>query len=622
MAGSQLKISADTGEAKKSILDLSRSLKNIGSSKVAIFTEQDRRFIKTELKKELTVMKSKLKENRDEIRKMVAEQGNLTKGSREELEVRRKILDAYKTQSKLGREMGELQSIKKKGVGGGGGGGILDKLMYGVASLGSMAGLGALAAGGFAIAKGIQGTNQYVGGTPNRVRLKGLGVNEDNFGSAGQLANAGLTEQDLIERRIQATSVLGRQGTNNQTELQKAMFERAYGLQGGTMTGVASQLRAGFGGAGANDAQVKLQASIMAAGIEDALGPYLETMTTLLSNINENGMTSTSDVTALMAQLTKEGERTPEQMGKTFQGINNAIMGSSGESNAFLQSAFARMGIGGGTIGGTKFALESGGLFGLDQNAMAKRGYNPQLLQNMGNMGMFSGMGQRSNAVLNMFKSQAGMGTGQSISGVTNPQQMIGLSNMANSLFGTKGAGGFDALKLLEKVQNKQMSPQAFNEQLKKMQETKDPQVERLEKINASLAGQTEILSNIDTNLAESLGKQGVVVRNTAKGIENQGTQGAIGLAGAVNDTGVVTGVGNAIQNGMSYLNSGSIGGKLYDWMHPGEAQPSVPPAATGNGAKEIGKEVANALSSMGITNNISIKNNPMSTRINEKTYK
>lgn len=625
MSSSQLKISADTGEAKKSILDLGRSLKNIGSSKVSIFSEQDRRFLKTELKKEIGNMKVKLRENREEIKKMVTEQGNLTKGSREELEARRKILDAYKTQSKLGREMGDLQSLKKSGIGGGGAGGMMDKLMMGMGSLMSVAGLGALAAGAFGVAKGVQGTNQYVAGTPARVRLKGLGVNQDNFGGASEMAKAGVNEQELIQRTIESTAVLGRQGTNVQNELQKAQFERAYGLQGGTMSNVANSLRGSFGGQGANDAQVKLQSSIMAAGIEDALGPYLETMTNLLSSINDNGMTNTGDVTNLMAQLAKEGGRTPEQNSKTLQGINSSIMGSSGDKNAFLQSAFARMGIGGNTIGGTKFALESGGLFGLDKGALGKQGWNPELLNNMQGSGMFSGMGQRSGALLNMFKSQAGMGMNQSINGVTNQNQMVGLNSMANNMFGTQGAQGFTALKLLEKVQNNQMSSKAFEEQVKKMQESKDPQMQRLDKINSSLAGQTEILTNIDANLAEALGKQGVSVRNAAKGVENEATLGATNVMTGVNKTGIVGEAGGAATGALQGINSGSIGGKLYDMLHPEAGSPTAAPMSGGSALpdfKGLANEIANAFRKTPIAPNINIKNNPQSTRVNERTHK
>lgn len=629
---SQLKISADTSEVKKSILDLSRNLKNIGSSKIAIFTAEDKRFMKTEMKKELDLMKQRLSSNRAEIKKMIEDQKKLVQGSKEELEVRKKILEAYQTQSKLSKEHSSVQSASKSGAGGGG---ILSMLTGEVGGfLGgamSLLGGGALAAGALGIAKGIQGTNQYVGGASNRVRLKGLGVNEDNFGSADQMAKAGVTEQDLINRRINATSVLGRQGSSNADELQKASFERAYGLQGGTMTGVAGSLRSNFGGQGANEAQVKLQASIMASGIEDALGPYLESMTSLLSSINDNGVTNTGEVTNLMAQLTKDSGRTPEQLGRTFSGINSAITGASGEQSAFFQNAFAKAGIGGGTIGGTKQAMEGGGLFGLNPAELMKQGYNPELLKNMGGAGMFTGVGARGGAVLDQFKASMGMGSGQSISGITDMNSKNGITELGNKMFNTKGEQGYQALMMLEKVQNKQMGQKDFEDRVKKMQESKDPQVERLDKVNSSLAGQTDILTNIDNNLAEAMGKQGVQIRNQAKEAENTGTQAATGVVGAVNDSGATKGIGGRMNSALKSTFSGDFGGQVYDWLHPNEmkAMKAQPPPSEANAsyptAKDIGSEVADALKKApiqtSVDSNVTIKGG-MSGSPSNRTYK
>lgn len=639
---SELKISADTSEVKKSILDLSKSIKNIGSSKVAIFTADDKKFIKTELKKEMDLMKQRIKDNRTEIKKMVDEQKKMVSGSREELEIRKKILDAYKTQGKLSKEHGDVMNASKSGAGGGG---ILDMLTGKVGGLlGGAMGLlggGALALGGLGIYKGIQGTNQYTAGASNRVRLKGLGVNEDNFGSPEELARAGVTEQDLIQRRIQATSVLGRQGSSNQDELNKARFERSFGLEGGTMTGIASNLRGTMGGQGANEAQIKLQATILASGIEDAIGPYLSTMSDLLANINENGMTNTADVTKLMAQLTKDSGRTPEQLSKAFQGINGSMMGATGEQSAFLQAAFAAKGIGGGSIGGTKFALSSGGLFGLNKDELAKRGYNADLLKNLEGEGQFAGMGQRTDAVMDMLKQSGGLGKGSKLSDVKNTQQFYGMNNLANSVFGTKGNQGYEAALLLEKVQNKQMTSKEFDEQVKKMQESKDPQNERLDKINTSLAGQTDLLTNIDTNIAESLGKEGVIARNALKASENEFSKGVGGVMQGINSTGVVQGAGAKAQGITHDLFGGGYGEKAYDaydsakskikgWIgmggddaKPGQGGPTSSDSV-GVSAKDFENAMTNALKKTPIQTsvdaNVTVKGGM--SKINESTYK
>ena len=552
---SQLKISADTSEVKKSILDIGKSMKDLKGSKVQVFSNEDKKFIKTEMRKEVALMKQKLKENRDEINKMISAQKDLTAGSKEELENRKKILDAYKVQAKLA---GQLSKTQKAAAGGGGvdqaQGGMLGNLM---AFAKMIPGLAAVATIGYAVSKGVQANDQYVAGAGNRNRLKGLGVDEDSFGSPDALARVGLSEQDMIQRRIDATSVLGRAGTSNQTEMQKAAFERAYGLEGGTMTGIAGSFRGQMGGAGATDAQMKLQSSVMAAGIEDAIGPYLESAVQLLTSINENGTTNTAEMTAMLAQLTKDGQRTPEQMAKMFGGMDSSVRGATGEQSAFLQTAFARAGIGGGTIGGTKFSMASGGIMGMDRAALEKRGYNKDLLDNMESQGMFSGVGSRTGAILDQIKSSGGLKPGQSISGITDVNQMVGMGNLASSALGIKDPSqAFDALQMLEKVQNKQMSQKDFNQKMQEMQEGQDPTVKRLDKINSSLSGQTEVLRNINKNLMENLGKEAVVAGNAITKVDNEGITGVKNVAGAINSTGAVEGTGNAMVRGSRWIAS------------------------------------------------------------------
>lgn len=627
----QIKITADTSEVKKSILDLNKTFKDIKGSKIAVFSGEDKKFIKSELKKELALMKSRLKENRDAISDMVEEQQKMVKGSQEELAIRKKILDAYKVQAKLGRELGETQKAKAAmGVGGGGGGGILSQLG---GMLSKIPGLAVLATAAMAISKSVEATNQYTGGAANRVALKGLGAREDQFGTADQLARVGLTEQDMIQRRIEATRTLGREGGSTQNIMKQAGFERAFGLEGGTMTGIATQLRGQQGGKAASETAMKLQASVLASGIEDAIGPYLETTTKLLSEINENGTTQTDELIGYMAQLTKDGQRTPEQIAKTFASINSAVQNATGEKSAFLQMAFAKAGIGGGTIGGTKFAMESGGVMGLNKEELAKRGYSPALLANMEKSGMLSGMGQRTGAVLNQFKAAGGLKAGQSISGVSNANQMVMLSNLANNVMGTKGLQGFEALKLMEQVQNKKISRETFDKKMKQMQEENDPVAKRLDDINNTLAGQTDILTNINTNLMENLGKGGAVTRNILKETENTGIQTLGTDVNAINSTGAPQAAGGAMNRAAKFA-TGGFGGWLYDKIHgPSNAEKFQDQmqieTPTGNksifpSAKDIGKEVANAMKQAPMTNNnkVVIKNQLPDGKITERTTK
>jgi hypothetical protein len=533
-----LRISANTSEVKKSLLDLSRDVKSLGKTKISIFSESDRKFVKEELNKELSVMKTKLVENRTEIGKMVVEQTKLEKGSKEELEHRKKIIDAYRTQTKLASQANQIEKQSKSmgGFGGIGGASATSGLPGMLAKVGSLLGGAAVAIGALALMKGMQASSQFAEGAGNRVRLRGLGMQSMNVGSPRELAEAGMTEQDFIRRQTSAVSRLGRAGGSTQSIMQQAKFERSFGLEEGSMMNVSGALRGQMGGKGADQAQMKLQASVFASGIEEAIGPYLESATELLSEINKNGLTNTDEMINVMSQLVKDGKQTPEQIAESFKSLDSAVKNASGESNAFLQTAFARGGIGGGKIGATRLAMSSGGVFGLNEDELAKRGYNPDLIQNMKGAGFTQGLQNRSGSILNQFKQSAGMGKGQKIGDVTDLNTMVGLSQMSNSVLGTQGMEGFDTLRMMEQVQNKQMTQKQFDQKVKDMREGKDPQIERLNKINASLEGQTEILRTINTNLMENLGKTAVKAGNVVVDADNVLTGGIGEVAKAVDN--------------------------------------------------------------------------------------
>lgn len=569
-----LKISANTSEVKKSLLDLGKDIKNVGKTKISIFSDEDRKFIKSELKQELSLMKTKLSENRAEITKMIKAQGDLEKGSKAELDHRKKIISAYQQQSKLAKQMGEVQKQQKDlggrgGMGGSSGTGIMGKI-------GGMLGGAALAVGGMALVRGYQANNQFKAGANDRVKLRGLGQESMNMGSPEELAGAGLNEQDFMKRQIAGTQRLGREGASKQSILQQAKFERSYGLEEGTMMNASTSLRSSMGGKGADNAQAKMQASILASGIEDALGPYLESMTELLGDINKNGITNTDEMIRTFAEMAKDGKRTPEQLAEAFKGIDAAVKGSSGEANAFMQTAFSRGGIGGGTIGATRLAMSSGGIMGLNEEELLKRGYNKDLVGNMKGAGFMSGVGQRSGALLNQFKKSGGI-AGQNIGDIKDVNTMTGMSTMANSVLGTEGMQGFDALQMMEKVQNKQMSQKQFDDKLKEMKENHDPTVERLTKINASLEGQTTVLRDINTNLMEALGKTAVKAGNVATEADNMLVQGTGTVAKAVDSTGIgdaaMSGANSVRQN----LFGGGLGDKLYDWSSSVPKQGNMP---------------------------------------------
>ena len=500
-----IKISADTSEFKKSLLDLGKELKSVQKSKIALFSEADKNFIKRDFSSAIKGIKNQIIENRNEVSKLLQEHKKLQTGTQEELSLRNKILDSYKEQARLGQQINTLQNNSKDLGGGVGIGGLAKGILGGIAGAAAIA-------GGYALVRGKQAADQFQAGAGNRVRLRGLGQESLNVGGAGELASLGMTEQEFIERQTGVTSALGRRGGSRKSILGQAGFERAYGLSDGTLGGVASSFGQTFGKE-ADQTQLKLQASIIASGIEDAIGPYLEITAGLLNSINKNGMTNVDQLIRAMSSLTANSGYTPGQLSNTFNSLNSGIKNSSGEANAFFQTAFGRAGIGGGLVGGARFAIQSGGLFGLNSQDLLNKGYNPQLVGNFGKMGITSGLRERGGAILDEIKARADLG-GRKIRDISDPMEAIAIGNLGNSFFGTSGEQGFDAIKLLEKAVEGGLSQKGFDRQLKALKESNDPILTRLSSINSSLEGVTDILKKTQENTMERLGKSTIKALN------------------------------------------------------------------------------------------------------------
>ena len=561
-----LKIGADTSDAKKEILGLQDTTNKFKPNKIQLFDKQEREFIEKDLNKQLGLVGDMLKANKKEVDRLMDAQMDVVEGSKKELEIKKELykrtkegIRLEKERAQISKSLGENQyagsargkvSGISKGIGG-----TLGKLGLGLAA-------GTAAAGALGIGLGIDSTKQYMAGAPVRTQAAGLGLDGDTSLDKTTLAEAGLTEQELASRKV-AAGRLGRDLGDEQTLLQQARFERAYGLDDGTMTNISGSLRSSFGDQ-TNQVQQELQASVFASGMEDAIGPYLETMASLLSNINENGLAATDQLIRAMGDMAANSGRTPEQLARTFTNINDAVSGASGESNAFLQAAFARGGIGGGTVGGTRFALESGGITGLDREKFADLGLGGKGLQDdLQDSGFFGNFQDRSKAILDQLQKSAGIEDLDNFSG----EQAAGLSNLANKVFGTKGLGGLEAVSALKGVQDSGGSQEDFKKKLEEIKEGANPQIERLDMVNKTLSGQTDVLLKINENIRAALGRTLTgEVGNKLLDAKNQvdGARGAVQQEAA----GGVGGVVGGIQSATKYLFGGGLGEDIYDMIH------------------------------------------------------
>ena len=272
-----------------------------------------------------------------------------------------------------------------------------------------------------------------------------------------------------------------------------------------------------MGRGGAAEAVARLQASILSEGIEEALGPYLETAANMLQSINENGILSNAEITSVLAQLTSEGD-IPEQVAKSFQDMQSAISGAQGQAQAFFQQAFTREGIGGGMVGATRAAVESG-LFGVNPDRLKGFGdARGQMMQNLGAeglgiIGQGTGFRERSSAILRELKERSGIEAGEDLRNIT-PQQTLTLGRLAQQLgLGKDFIGSLQNIFRLRAAERGALTEEEFKKQFEETQKT--PELKNLDKIAASGAGQIDALNNLHTTIRDQLGGQLVPIAKT-----------------------------------------------------------------------------------------------------------
>ena len=526
----KIKIDADMSPLKQTVAEVRKEVKALANTKssIQLISEKDKEFFKKDMAIHINLIKDKFSQTTKEIVVLRTEMEKVKGSAEDELRIRDEILKKMKEKTRLMREQRRIRStgggFLPPGVGGGsgvagGGAGLLGAsstllkgfLAYKIAKKVVSA----------AVQKGQDSDRAFRESIESRDRLTGLGVQSQDFGPAAGLARLGVNERQFAKRREAEVSLLGRNGASDAQTRDRLGFERANGLQSGELVNSAASLRGNFGGKGASEALARVQSSIYAAGIEDAIGPYLESMTDLLSSINSNGISNTDQLISAVARIASTDGRSIEQLTKGFQDADAGVRGSSGEANAFFQRALQRAGIGNGSIGATAFSIEAGGLLGLDRSALKDRGYSKQQLQNFQEIGAFAPLGKRSGAFLDGFRDLIGLKQNESFDNI-NENQQVGLGFFANRSFGTKGNGGLDTIKLLEKVEKGELSRSAFEKKQKKIREQNDPQLAKLSAVNSTLSGQTTILQKIQDILESNLGKTTAeVISNPAKKVSN-----------------------------------------------------------------------------------------------------
>jgi len=519
MAGRQIVITGDTSQLRRSILDVSKTVnKELKSSKINLFTEDSKNFLRKEAKEHLSTIKKNVTQIRKEVEEEAKALKNVTKGSAKELELKEKIIAKTKLLNKLEKErssiQGGLTNLNQGRLGG-----MLKKIpglgklgMGGALATGGIAALGL--AGSFALSRAKAGADTYQQGLGDRVKLLGRGVADLETLNPQEAAAAGLNAQSLRAQRLKALDVFGRSGATQEATIQRSKFERGFGIESGTLSGLGANLRGVMGGQGAQRSVMSMQASLIASGITDEIGPYLQTSANLLNNINERGFTFDDQTLGLFNKLIDNTGRI-EESNKLINGVDDAIRSSTGEQNAFFQDVYNLAGIGGGTIGGTQAAIRSGGFFGMNLEKMGQ-GISPadklmfeQL--GMGNQTMSKVSTSLMSRVEDLFGTESeNLAKLQS----TNPQEQeqgrierLGRNRFLMNMFKVNSEA--DAAKISKLLQEaatgSSESQEKVRDEIKKIQE-QNSEMGNLKLIRKTNEGILEETKNMRTTALDELG--------------------------------------------------------------------------------------------------------------------
>ena len=531
----KIKVDADVSSVKKSLQEITQSAKALGKSPIDLLSPTTVKMLQGEANAQLGELQNKAKSLRTEMEAQARAVDKAARGTQKYAQEMAKLANLSKQVSANQAQQGAIRG----GFGGGGaaGGGFTGGGRGGGGLLGRFGGIGGIAkgaaglaggalvaGGGAALAYGagrvLAGHQKYQAGIGQRIQLRGLGQNPA-IQDSQRAAAAGLDQGELRGRRIQDIRALGSAAGGESGTLKRAEYERSFGLEGGTLSGLAGQTKGAIGGkAAAADIQKTLESAV-SAGLQDAdIGSYLETAVGLLQNIDSSGIKDRSAMLQALSDVTRATKDSPEQIARGLGNIDSAISGSSGEANAFFQQAFA--GQGGGTIGGAQFATE-GGLAGLDLSRVAGLSEAQR-----GQLGGIAGGGsqKRAGSILKQFKAQ-GIDVERLRSGKASTEEQIVAGRFAKQLFGTKtSAEGLGQLGLLSEVAKGGPGGKAAGKKLADAQKTlEEKSTESLKKIAGSQEGVIQRLDKIiDINnekIGEAAGKYYAKALELMAGIES-----------------------------------------------------------------------------------------------------
>lgn len=500
-------LDADWSPVKKAITSITTDLKTLSRGQaIALFDKESQNFLKGAAKQAIGAINDSIKASVREVEKLNQELRKEKLSTDEIAKKNQQILDQYRKMAGMAKDRAELQETIKGKFG--------TSMMQGLSNIPALGGLmnlmraggpasiaglalggGIAAAGMYAMGRVNKGYQQYSEGLQSRVALQRMGVAGGGDASMA-LGRFGYSPEESRQLQLQSARIFGTGGGSPGAVGKHAMFARHFGTETGDVLSAASGLRGQFGTAQASKIFANIQGAAIAENIDKSqISSYLQTASQMLTQINSEGLGFNTDSISALTRLMKAG-MSPEKAAQMISGLHAAISGSTGERNAFFQAAFGSAGMGGGTLGGTREAVQLG-LTGADTKSMLKQGF---LTKNQADQYNAAGIGGGRGHIGRVFQ-----GIKNIMPEFGGPEGEIQKGLFLQQQFGTKsGAEALKIFNLMEKIQQGPAGGASYDQAMKELKDTfKTDQEKQLE-----LAGR-------GANALEELGKTAAPALNT-----------------------------------------------------------------------------------------------------------
>lgn len=367
--------SFDSSQIERQTQKLSKTIERaFGKDGISMIDKQSQAFLKTEANSSIRSLSAEVKKLTAEAKRYDDALKSSKVGTEEQNTLNKKRLEITEEIVRRERQIASIQKAQSRIQDTGeealrGAATALDRGTGTGAMLGggrglAFGGLATVVAGAtLAISRMSNAAQTYSQQVPRFLRLSAMGQARAGGAARGTAEQLGFTAQETFGVQEGITRALGAasQGETESRVANVLTAARGLAVDPNQITGMADRLRAVGGTQAAEGQLTRVLSTAISSGMDKSQAThFLDATTSLLTEINEGGIMATDSIIRAMATLTTEKGMAPEQAKQLIGGINQAIKGSTGESQTFFRMAAARGGLGAGSIFGTGQAVRQG----------------------------------------------------------------------------------------------------------------------------------------------------------------------------------------------------------------------------------------------------------------------